>query len=627
MTPPTEEPLGLVTGGEVTDFTKEVAQVLHAGSRLAAAFLVQQKLDLSAPITNDVEANQVLYTFLQFLLDNQRYVDAATLLWTPTLFSGEPRSVKMVWNELFKSSAMMVPGAAAMGKSYGLGVWCFLDWLRDPQYTNVQIVGPSEKHLEKNLFSHIAKLHKEASIPCPGTVIQLGLTLSTTRRDAGIFGVVIPTGKKSAGRLQGIHLVPRKSPHPQFGPLSRARIMLEEAENIPVGVWQDIVNVMSNRKGVNRFKLFCVYNPKDSNGQCAIMSEPIDGWLSLDIEEDEIWTSKRGWRVVRLDAYKSENVTAGAELFVGLQTKEGLEYVIKTAGGVGSPGYYTMARGWFPPQGIDLAVIPQHLVNDIYGELEFVSPPTPVAAVDVALEGGDQAIFALGRFGTATGWRKPPQDGKEGPFIPFTDQFNRPMRKEAIQLDQLFTLPKGDTVKLVQEIQRTCNGAYVSGAHLGVDRTGNGAGVHDLLVRIFNGQVRGINPSNSPTERKILEEDTILPVDEYSLLLSELWFSLRKYIEFGMFKISPKVPSDPLISELTGRQFLLSAKKVKVESKKDYKSRGNRSPDKADACTFLVHVVRMLLPGPPSVTRSMATRTVREFKQRISSTDRPQYLD
>jgi hypothetical protein len=149
-----------------------------------------------------------------------------------------------------------------------------------------------------------------------------------------------------------------------------------------------------------------------------------------------------------------------------------------------------------------------------------------------------------------------------------------------------------------------------------------------MLVRIFHGGVRGINPSNSPTERKIIEEDTILPCDEYSYLLSELWFALRKFIEFGMFKISPKIPSDPLMNELTGRRFLLTQKKVKVESKKDYKSRGNRSPDRADACTMLVHVVRFQLSGAPSVTRNMASVMPRkEYQQRISCTDRMQYLD
>jgi hypothetical protein len=618
---------GLVVGGEVSDFTKEVAFLLHGNSRHAAAFLVQERLGIQTPITNDDQANQVLQIFLQYLLDAQRYVDAANLLWTPTLFSGEPRSVRMVWDELFKNSALMIPGAAAMGKSYGLGVWCFLDWLRDPFYTNIQIVGPSEKHLEKNLFSHIAKLHKSAAIPCPGVVIQLGITLDTVQRDSGIFGVVIPTGKKSAGRLQGIHLVPRKHPHPQFGPLSRARIFLEEAENIPTAVWADVINVMSNIKGVDRFKIFCVYNPKDANGQCAIMSEPPEGWLSLDIEVDEVWTSKKKWRVVRLDAYKSENVVSGEEIFQGLQTKEGLAAVIATAGGVGSPGYYTMARGWFPPQGVDLAVIPQHLVNDIFGELEFVNTPTPCAGVDVALEGGDQAIFALGRFGMATGWRKPPQGIIPGAFIPFIDQFNKPVRREAIQLDQLFALPKGDTLRLTHEIIKVCKGADVQGTALAVDRAGM-PGVHDMLVRIFHNAVQGINGSSSPTERKILEEDTQLPADEYANLVSELWFGLRKFIEFGMFKVSPKIPGDPLIQEMTGRRFLSTSKKTKVESKKEYKSRGSNSPDRADACTMLVMKVRLLLSGPPSVTRSMANVAWRgPAKQRVGVTDSMQYLD
>ena len=620
--------LGLVTGGEITAFVKEVAQPLHLGSRIAAATLVQKFLGVDSPIANNEQANAVLQMFLQFLLDEQRYVDAATLLWTPNRFSGEPRSVKMIWDALFKSSALMVPGAAAMGKSYCLGVYCYLDWRRDPSYTNIQIVGPSEKHLEKNLFSHIAKLHREASIPGPGTLVQLGITLDPVQRDSGIFGVVVPIGRRSSGRLQGIHLVPRPTPHPQFGPLSRARVMIEEAENVPVGIWEDVTNVLSNTNGVERFKIFCAFNPKDTNGPVAEKVEPPGGWQSIDVEESETWVSKRGWTVVRLDAYKSENVVEGREVYFGLQTKEGLERVTIASGGVGSPGWYTMARGWFPPMGIDLAVVPQHLVNDVYGELEFVESPRPVGGVDVALEGGDQAIFALGRFGLATGWRRPAADGKEGVFVPFTDQFSKPIRREAIQLDQLFTLPKGDTMILANEIIRVCKGADVQGPALAVDRAGNGAGVHDMLVRIFHGSVRGVNASASPTERKIIEEDTMLPCDEYSILLSELWFSLRKFIEFGMLKVSPKVPQTPLISEITGRRFLLSQKRVKVESKKDYKSRGNRSPDRADACTLLVHVVRLLLPGPPSVTRNMATmRPKGEGKQRIGTTDRPQYLD
>lgn len=618
------EPKGLIDGGPLSAFVKDVALPLHQGQRTVAANLVCTHMGIPA-VKNDDQANIALQVFLQFLLDEQRYVDAATLLWTPNLFSGKPRAVKMLWDAIFKNVSVMVPGAASMGKSYSLGVWCYLDWRRDPEFTNIQIVGPSEKHLQRNLFSHLVKLHNNAAIKGPGEVRELEMSVDSKQKDSGIFGVVIPVGKKSAGRLQGVKIVQRPTVHAQFGPLSRARVMIEEAENVPVGIWEDVTNILSNTNGVDRFKIFCPFNPKDPNGQCAIRVEPLDGWNSISVEDDEEWTSKRGWKVVRLDAYKSENVLEGVELFYGLQTKEGLEKVISNAGGVGTPGYYTMARGWFPPTGVDLAVIPQHLMNEIYGELEFVESPTAVAALDVALEGGDTAIFALGKFGLASGWRRPALNGKEGEFVPFKDQHGHTMRRPGIQLEQLFTLPKGDTMQLVQATQRTCQGAAVQGSHLAVDRTGNGAGVHDILVRVFHAGVKGINPSYAPTEKKILEEDQHLPCDEYSYLISEMWFSLRKYIEFGMFKISSKVPQDPLLGEMTGRRFLLTQKKVKVESKKDYKSRGNRSPDRADACTMLVHVVRMMGPGAPSVTRSMI-RVQREYKQRISITDRQPVL-
>lgn len=617
--------LGLVHGGELTSFVKEVASPLHLGNRHTAAVLVARRLQIPDQIKNDEAANVVLTAFLQYLLDQRRYVDAATLMWAPTLFSGEPKSVKRIWDALFLNTAVMVPGAASMGKSYSIGVWMYLDWLRDPHFTNIQVVGPSEGHLERNLFSHLVKLHTSAAIPPPGEIRRLEISCDNKNKSSGIFGIVVPVGPKAAGRLQGVKVIPRPKAHPQFGALSRLRVVLEEAELIPVGIHEDLTNIMSNTNGIERFKVAAPFNPKDVNSQCAVRCEPVDGWLSIDVETSEEWTSKRGWKVVRLDAYKSENVVQGQEIFFGMQTKQGLEKLIQNAGGVGTPGYYTMARGWYPPQGVDLAVIPQHLTTELFGTYEFVDTPRPVGALDVALEGGDNAIFTLGKTGWASGWRKPGVNGKPGEFVGFKDQYGQPMSREVIQVEQIFTLPKGDTTKLVAETRRVCQGAYVKGEYLGVDRTGNGAGVHDLLVSTFNVGVKGINPSTSPTERKILEEDQQLPCDEYAYLLSELWFAAKKYIEFGLLKISPSVPSSPLIEELTGRRFLLTQKKTKVESKKEYKSRGNKSPDRADSLTMLVHVVRLMSSGPPSVT-STQQREEPQFSHFVGVTDRPDYL-
>jgi hypothetical protein len=491
----------------------------------------------------------------------------------------------------------------------------------------VQLVGPSEKHLEKNLFSHIVKLHNNASIKGPGEVRQLEISVDSKQKDAGIFGVVIPIGKKSAGRLQGAKVLQRPKSHPQFGPLSRARFMIEEAENVPVGIWEDTVNIMANARGVERFKIFCPFNPKDPNGPCAQRCEPIGGFQSLDMETAETWDSKRGWKVVRLDALKSENVVLGYEKYFGMQTKEGLDLVTQNAGGVGTPGYYTMARGWFPPTGIDLAVIPQHLTKDLFGTYVFVDTPRPVAGLDVALEGGDTAVYVLGRVGLSTGWYPAPgplsKPGEKPALVRFVDQHGQPQTREVVQVDQIFRLPKGDTLKLVYEAKRVSEGAGVAGSHLGVDRAGNGAGTHDLLVSIYHNAVRGFNGSNSATERKIFNEDQKLPCDEYQDLLSEAWYAVRKYIEYGFLKISPSVPQDPLVQELTGRQALMSTKKTKVEPKKAYKSRGNKSPDTADALTIMLHTARLNLSGPPTFTRSSSYDGVQApAEQRIGLTDR-----
>ena len=301
---------------DLTALSREVAQPLHLNDPQVAAQMVCDGLGYELRIRNDVEAYTVLNTLLQGLLDAGLYADAARLLWKPTQFSPDPRCVGMIFDTMREESQILIQGAASMGKSFNLGVWHYLDWRRDPQYTNIQIVGPSEKHLENNLFSHLIALHNSAAIPGPGIVTQLCISLDPHDKYAGIKGVVIPLGKKSAGRLQGVKVKPRPKPHPTLGKMTRLRVILEEAENIPPGVWEDVINISANvGETAEQFKVSAAYNPKDITSQVGIRAEPVDGWQSIDLEASEKWRSKRGWAVLRLDAYKTENVTEGTERF------------------------------------------------------------------------------------------------------------------------------------------------------------------------------------------------------------------------------------------------------------------------------------------------------------------------
>ena len=613
----------------VTDLTTRVAEQLHVrGDRKAAADLVLRLQNPTAQVTSEPEADQVLITFRQWLLDQGRYADCATLLWPAATFSAEPQSVQLMWGAIKETSQMMVMGAASVGKSFSLGVWLYLDWLRDPENTNVKVVGPSEDHLEKNLFSHLVNLHQTAAVPSPGNCIRLGITLDAHKRDAGIYGVVVPIGKKAPAKLQGIKVKPRAKPHPTLGRMTRLRIMLEEAEDIPVGIWEDVSNILSNTDGVEQFKIFAAFNPKDQNGACGVRCEPMEGgWGTFDLDSSFRWKSRRGWDVVRLDGMQVENVKENRMIYPGLQTRAGLDRIIANAGGFNTKGYYTFARGAFPKEGADLVIIPTSLIADIQGEYVFLES-RPVAGVDIALEGDDNAIMTVGRYGLASGWRRrPTKEHPDGEVVHFRSESGQRLQKHVIQIDQQFRLPKAETLTMARRIRETCERAGVDPEWLCVDRTVNGAGVHDYLKATW-GPVKGINPSFSASEIKILNEDTELPVDLYERLVTELWYAARKFIEHNLVKISPTVPTERLFHELTTRQFNTSARgKIKVEAKSEYKSRGNKSPDFADSFTILLHGVRLTVGGPVGTADNTTSDGPIAFNKKSDVSNRFEYLD
>lgn len=588
----TREPLFRLGREELVN---QVSVHLHAdrhleGARLVAAFTGEDP----RKIDRREVALEYLQSLLHWCLNNNRYEWAAKLLWNEQLFTFGPKSTQSIWKAIKENSSLMLMGSASMSKSYGAGVWLLLDWIRDPEYTNVTLVGPSEQHLKDNLFTHIVTLHQQSTLPLPGEIGELFIGLDPKSRKSAIRGVVIPLGKKPAGRLQGSKRVPRKKAHPIFGKMSRMRIFLDELEKIPLGVWKDIDNVLANLDGdVDGFKLMGAFNPEDPNGQVAIRCEPQKGWAEFDIDNDELWVSKRDWTVLRLDAAKCENVVQKRVVYPGLQTYEGFCQIIKNAGGTDTPGYYTMARACFPKSGGVYSVIPGGILNRVRAEFIFVDTPTSLGAADLALEGGDAAKFAAGRFGRVSGIKFGPSlDHPQGRVVKFVDAEKRPRIRWGLQLDQIIPLPNADTVKMAEQVRTTAIRLGIAPGWLMLDRTGNGAGVHDLLKNLWSEEVRGVNYSQSATETKILVEDTKNANEEYGRIDSELWFALKKWSEFNMFKVLAGIDDwEEIAKQLGGRRYM-PGKLTKVESKEDYKSRGNKSPNDADAITLLVHCAR-----------------------------------
>jgi hypothetical protein len=610
---------------------------LHAEQHIDAARIIAQFSGApTGSIDNKDTALEWCNSLLFSCLNSNRYADAAHLLWGRAQFDPRPRATRMVWEGIETSNSLMLMGAASQSKSYSGGVWLMLDWLRDPLWTNVNLVGPSEDHLKDNLFSHLVALHKSASLPMPGIVGDLFIGMDTKNRRGAIRGIVIPLGKRPSGRLQGRKRVPRPSPHPTLGPMSRIRFMLDEVEKIPLGVWKDVDNIFSNlTTDIDGFKIICAFNPEDPSGPVAQRCEPQLGWESFNKETDHTWKSKRGWDVVRLDAKYSENVQQKKEIFPGLQTYEGYQRIIQNAGGENSPGADSMARACFPAGGSAFSVIPSVLLGRTKGEFIFAETPTNCAGADLALEGKDSAEICVGRFGRAVGVKYPPSfDQPNGRQLLFADKSGNRVFRWAAQVDEIIPMPKADTVAMAENIRKLCITKGINPGCLMVDRTGNGAGVHDFLKSLWSQEVRGVNYSESATERKILVEDTKNAWEEYGRAVGELWFALKKWAEFNFLKIKPAALTEALANEVTGRRYA-AGKITQVETKEEYASRGNPSPNKADSLTLFVHAIRAFSGVIPSsaedlegtITTLLPNTADRPVPQWNDASNTTEYLD
>jgi hypothetical protein len=573
-----------------------VAKEVHADCKWRAAQYVADYCKLGVQVTQDSKLATylpIIQTYVHQLMNNGGMPQAAAILWTPTQFSPNPQSVKDVWSLFDVTNNGLIMGAASMGKSFSMGVRLFLEFLRDPEWTGIRVVGPSEDHLEQNLFSHLVGLHKDCMLPMPGEIGDLFIGMDRRNQLASIRGIVIPKGNvKKAGRLQGGKRKPRKIPHPIFGPLSRMFIFIDEIENVPMGIWHDIDNVLSNVTADGGFKILGAYNPTNLGDEVAKRAEPPFGWNAFDEDKHFRWVSTRGWDILRLDGEKSENVIAGKMIYPGLQTREGLEIIAKNAGGTDSAGYATMGRGIYPKQGTQLSVIPGGMLAKWVGEFIWMDDPVPVGSTDIALEGGNNAVYTLGKWGQATGIKYPPSlDFPNGRTVMFKNDKGNITPRWALQAETQFPLPIGETVSMKNSIVGTNKKAGVRPEYYACDRTGPGAGVADLIRYEWSGSIHDVNYSQGASEDKLMVEDSKTCKDQYMYMFSELWFAMRTWGEFSYFLISPKVDMSKLSQQLTQRRFRAGSL-TRVESKTDYKSRGFSSPDEADSLTLLVHAAR-----------------------------------
>ena len=571
---------------------------------------IANNASLQRPIQSKDDMMAMAWAYVYSLLYARDYVAAALVLWGPKTFTPEPRAAQLMWGALFSKNLINVMGCGSVGKTFTPSAWCVLDWLLDPEWTRIEVASNSQDHVEKNLYADIVRLHTEAVLPLPGNVDSESISLDK-KRGMGIFVLVIPGGPKSRGKLKGAK-IKNRPPHPLFGDNSRLRILLDEAQEIPANIFDETPNLLSSvDDSVEHIKIMAAANPKDEWSRYGLNCKPLGGWDAITDEQEE-WESETGWHVISINAMRTENVMAKKTIFPRMITYEGVQKIIRSQAGGNDqhPNVYTYVYGRFPKTGVQTTIINSNHLRRAEGDWIFDGPTIPIAGSDPAFT-GDLPAMTIGRVGRAVGW----VDYKG-------EKHDLPEPAVKIQADGTMILPHGDTQDVADENMARCKQLNIKAENFGIDKTGTGRGVHDVIRRQWKDKVAplaetddgsapivGVEYAASPSEAKIADEDTQTPKELYDRTATELWMAGAKLFEYDIIRIGRGV-DQKTSEELAGRRGGMKVgigKKQSVEAKDAYKGRtGETSPDRADSFLIMLHVARMRVPS--LVPRAKDTR-------------------
>lgn len=576
-----------------------VAAVTRMLADPAFAAWVAADSSVSSALATESDCWAVANRYLYRLLYSSQYAAAALLLWGPDVFDPRPRSSRLIFGAFASSSLINVMGGASSSKTYSGVAWLLLDWVLDPEWTQVLLVGPDRDHLKRNAFGDLIRLHESSVLPLPGKADTESLSTSKTR-GMGFFAVALDRTPAASAKLKGAKTKPRDVVHPRFGRSSRLRVLLDEAQQVPVNAWPMLLNLISNLESKEHLKIFAAANPDDEYSQYGKNCRPVGGWAGL-ARTEETWTSETGWTVVRLNAMFSENVRARRVIFPRLIDYDKVQSIIRGAGGdEEAASVYTQVYGMFPPHGASQAIVAKAHVESAKGEWIFEGRTTTYLSNDPAYT-GDRPATCSARFGRARAWRD------EAGTI-----HHLKFPKNVLQLDAVGQLSRGDTQEMADQVFQLARELSLSPECFAIDRTGIGQGLHDLVRRQWQSKVRrspiadtvdilGVHYAESATEVKIAQEDVAAPCELYANVATEVWYALARWFELGLIRIGKGVEL-AAIEEIVSRRASRSSargKRLAVEGKDAYKARGNSSPDFADAICLVLHCVRLREEASP----------------------------
>lgn len=489
-------------------------------------------------------------------------------------------------------------GCAASGKSNSYGLFAYLDWSVDPYDTYCLMASTTKEMLQLRSFESVNRYFRVLRARregWPGLISRQHTAIINTEESdatlkASIKGVAVKEGSadESRANLQGVHL-----PY--------VRMIADELSQMKDSVMQARFNLMSGAS--KSFKFFGLCNPDSIYDLAGKYSTPIGGWHTVDCDTPE-WQTKWG-KVRHHNGFFSPAVLEpdGAEKYPHLINLDQINANIQAAGGnLDDPQIWTMVRGFPPPQGLERTVITETDVKSFFMQ----EPPRwqeilhRIAGLDPAFTSdGDGCVLQFADIGYTV----------EGILtVGFTDCVN-------IQLKASSGRPV--TYQIADQVREALAMRGVPVTNLGIDDSGTQSVADIVTMEVGPGSFRVVFNSK-PSELPLTVGGP--PADEkVGDQITELYYL---FSEFGR-RNQIRGLSDDSALQFCQRRLHPTKRPLRLESKKDVRTRLKRSPDNADACAVALAVARFKLGVAPGASLTepagMAAPAVASFPAMLAA--------
>jgi len=454
-------------------------------------------------------------------------------------------------------------GCAASGKTFAGALYATVWWLCQCEVSAVVLTSTTAKMLRKRMWSEVQKLYMTMDRTPLGNMVDSKTVWQAQKGDEknAIFGLAVKDGNTNAavGHIQGIHT-------------KRVLLVIDEATDTPQAIFDATANLYA---GCEEFQMLVIGNPNSHFDPHGRFSEPEAGWGSVNVETEEWDTvtqmNGRPGLCVRFDAEKSPNIQAGKSLYKYLVQEHQLEGARKKHG-LESPLFWKFYRGFWAPSGILKTVFTESLLAKMKADKGFLfhRELKVVGACDPAFGGGDRPVI---RFGTI------------GVIDPGIQAMELDIHEE-LDIDAGSSEPVH--YQLAAQIQAKCKTKGCKPENFGLDASGEGGGLADILAKEWSPSIKRVEFGGSPSDRPVSSEDMRSAREVYDRRVTELWFNAKEFLQSGQLR-----GIDPWTSqEFCSREYDDKKRKTVLQTKVDMKTTYGMSPDIADATVVLIEVAK-----------------------------------